>query len=401
MKFNKWTLGLAAVGAISLTSAARADEPKLSPLNVAESDTTISGVVDVGAEYDTGNVHNGYYDGYSSDASSYYNYGLNGGLDNFSVNQVIISLDKPLDASPWASGYHIDLNWGTSAVMPLNSTYDYGSYSNENPLRQAYVTMRTPVGSGITWKAGLFDNILGYESNTLVSNPNYSHSYGWNAEPTSQLGLIGTYNIADWVSVTAGLANTYYLASVSDKTYLGAVTFTAPDSFGWAKGAALTLGVNQGFYKYAQNNYYAGLTLPTPISALKVGFAFDLVGNIDENETPDNMQDDSEWIVGAYASYQATDKLSVNVRGEYNNGYGRPYAGSSVDGIFEEVTITTAYNLWANVTSRVELRWDHADESTPLGYPGYDSGGGTTGYSAYDGARSDDFTIAFNVAYTF
>ena len=389
MKFNKWTLGLAAVGAISLTSAARADEPKLSPLNVAESDTTISGVVDIGAEYATGNVHNDYYSGYSS-AASYYNYGLNGGIDNFSVNQVLISLDKPLDASPWASGYHIDLNWGTSAVMPLNSTYDYGYYSNENPLRQAYVTMRTPVGSGITWKAGLFDNILGYESNTLVSNPNYSHSYGWNVEPTSQLGLIGTYNIADWVSVTAGLANTYYQYSVSDKTYLGAVTFTAPDSFGWAKGAALTLGVNQGFYKYAQNNYYAGLTLPTPISALKVGLAFDLVGNI--NEYPNNNpQDDSEWIVGAYASYQATDKLSVNVRGEYNNGYGYPYD----NGIREEVTITTAYNLWANVTSRVELRWDHADEGTPLGYPGYDSSG------AYDGARSDDFTIAFNVAYTF
>ena len=29
MKFNKWTLGLAAIGAVSLASAARADEEKL------------------------------------------------------------------------------------------------------------------------------------------------------------------------------------------------------------------------------------------------------------------------------------------------------------------------------------------------------------------------------------
>ncbi len=43
MKFNKWTLGLAAVGVVSLTSAARADESKISQVQTALSDTTISG----------------------------------------------------------------------------------------------------------------------------------------------------------------------------------------------------------------------------------------------------------------------------------------------------------------------------------------------------------------------
>ena len=50
MKFNKWTLGLAAVGVVSLASAARADE-KVSQLNTALSNTTLSGYVDVGAQY--------------------------------------------------------------------------------------------------------------------------------------------------------------------------------------------------------------------------------------------------------------------------------------------------------------------------------------------------------------
>src|SRR5208282_67023 len=44
MKFNKWTLGLAAVGAVSLASAARADE-KMNSLQTALSNTTISGYV--------------------------------------------------------------------------------------------------------------------------------------------------------------------------------------------------------------------------------------------------------------------------------------------------------------------------------------------------------------------
>ena len=385
MKFNKWTLGLAAIGAVSLTSVARAEEAKLSQLNTAISNTTISGVVDVGAEWNMGNVHN-----YNS---GYYNTGSQ--LDSFSVNQVLISLDKPLDESPWASGYHIDLNWGQQAVTPMSTTsYSYNSesyFSSSSPLRQAYVTLRTPLGNGIDWKAGLFDNILGYEANTLAANPNYSHSIGWGVEPTSQLGLIGTYKVCDAFSFTGGLANSmgnyygYYGQNVSDKTFLAAATLTAPESWGWAKGAALTVGVNQGFYKYSMNNYYAGLTLPTPVKALKVGFAFDLVRNNTEPST-----DQSEWIVGTYASFQATDKLSLNLRGEYEEDY--------VDaGNHEEVTLTAAYNLWANVISRVELRWDHGDHGYNYGYVGRDS----QQHFGTDGARSDAFTLAFNVAYQF
>ena len=51
MKFNKWTLGLAAVGAVSLASAARADEAKLSQVQTALSNTTISGYVSASANW--------------------------------------------------------------------------------------------------------------------------------------------------------------------------------------------------------------------------------------------------------------------------------------------------------------------------------------------------------------
>ena len=45
MKFNKWTVGLAAIGVVSLASAARADEAKMSQVQTALSNTTISGYV--------------------------------------------------------------------------------------------------------------------------------------------------------------------------------------------------------------------------------------------------------------------------------------------------------------------------------------------------------------------
>src|SRR5271154_2640193 len=56
MKFNKWTLGLAGVGAVSLASAVRADEAKIIPLQTTLANTTISGYVDTAVQYNAGNV---------------------------------------------------------------------------------------------------------------------------------------------------------------------------------------------------------------------------------------------------------------------------------------------------------------------------------------------------------
>ncbi len=43
MKYNKWTVGLAAVGVVSLASVAQAEEKALTAMQTALSATTISG----------------------------------------------------------------------------------------------------------------------------------------------------------------------------------------------------------------------------------------------------------------------------------------------------------------------------------------------------------------------
>src|ERR1039457_2299419 len=194
MKFNKWTLGLAAVGAVSMASAVRADEPKLVPLNTAGSSTTISGYADVAVQYNPGDAS-----GRNNPAAVNQIFGGTGRVDAFSLNDVVVSLDKPLDESPWASGYHVDFNWGTAAQT-------FGANGAAAPVRQAYVTMRTPVGNGIDWKMGAFDGVTGYEGNTGYSNPNYTRSYGYQINPASELGFIGSYKIVDGVTVQMGIA---------------------------------------------------------------------------------------------------------------------------------------------------------------------------------------------------
>ena len=61
MKFNKWTLGLAAVGVINLGSAVQAEEAQkqMSQVMTAVSATTLSGYVDTSAQWNwgTGNAN--------------------------------------------------------------------------------------------------------------------------------------------------------------------------------------------------------------------------------------------------------------------------------------------------------------------------------------------------------
>jgi hypothetical protein len=398
MKFNKWTLGLAAVGAVSMASAVRADEaPKMVPLTTALSSTVISGYVDVAAQYNIGNYSTGSGVPAGTAGSK---------VDNFSLNDVDIAFDHPEDESPWAAGYHIDINAGTDAVgVFLNGSQASGAAGTASvAIRQAYVVVRTPLGNGIDWKVGVQDDIIGYEGNTDGSNPNYTRSIGYFVEPTTLLGIIGSYKITDAVTIQAGIADATSPAGVSaltpfgptssDKTIAAAIAFTAPDSFGFAKGATLNLGALLNIDKGGQYNYYAGLTVPTPISALKVGASFDLVSV--NNATPANSQNDSGWVVGLYASVQATDKLSFNARGEYFDLQGgtAPYAPGNyifTDGRGEEVTATIQYNLWANVTSRVEFRWDHNDSGSAFGNPS-----GTPSFP-----NGNSFLVAANLIYTF
>ena len=387
MKFNKWTMGLAAVGVVSLASAARADETKMSQVQTALSNTTLSGYVDTSAMWNTG-TQNGapYTDSSGNHQGGYLPPYTPGGThgDGFNMNAVDIALDKPMDESPWASGYHVEMMFGQDAVgIPMS--YSGGSTSttgNGSAIRQAYLALRTPVGnSAIDWKMGVWDSPFGYESSSDPLNPNFTRSYGWFIEPTSFTGILGTYKATDWISFSGGVANaqtgnasdgnypgTSGVPYESQKAYMGGITLTAPDSWGWMKGATLTGGAIVADNGSAPSGkgatwVYVGSVIPTPLDKLKFGASFDYVDFHDATaNNHGNNENDSIWVAGAYANYQATDKLSFNVRGE---NYAATAAGSSA-GVpaeghnVQELTGTVQYQLWANVLSRLEIRWDHA-----------------------------------------
>ena len=418
MKFNKWTLGLAAVGLVSWNSAAVADDAAAAPATVLTSlsSTTLSGYVDTSAQWNlgTGNAH-----------TPPYSFGGASKADGFNLNVVQLSLDKPMDESEWSAGYHVDLWLGPDAnALGTASITSVGGA--DFAIRQAYISLRTPVGNGLDWKIGVFDTIIGYESLSSPNNPNYTHSYGFTIEPTTHTGILGTYKINDSVNISAGIANTFSPAinekahgpnlsgtttAESYKTYMGAVALSAPTSWGWVGGSTLSVGVVNGFNDAAgefgggnQANVYAGLTMNTPMTALKLGAALDFVQVHNATKVfanggdTDFGGDGTIWDGALYATFQATEKLSFSARGEFTDDASDVLIDSSEGGKNRAKiwsgTATAQYDLWKNVISRVEFRWDHGDN-------GKFFGGNSNASVSTGGDRRNAYLLAAQFIYKF
>ena len=432
MKFNKWTLGLAAVGAVSLVSVAQADE-KSSSVMTTVSSTILSGYVDTSIEWNpgTGNAH-------------VPNYKYNAGKsDGFNLDSILITLEKPMDETEWSAGYKVDLMYGPDANR-LGTTLG-GLAATDFAIKQAYVALRTPVGNGIDWKLGVFDSVVGYESTESVKDPNFTRSYGHTIEPSTHTGLLGSYRAADWIMFQAGIANTTGpligggnlgsgLAGVpvtvgnasppkaeSYKTYMASIALTAPSNWGVLGGSMLYAGFVNGWgggiaTTGVQTDYYVGATINTGITGLRAGIAWDYFSRGAQSYPSSGIFLNEGWgeSVALYASFQATEKLSFHGRAEYfwetqgtTTGNSGPVAGP--DKVLA-LTGTVQYDLWKNVLSRLEIRWDHqAGNQTGGILGGYYGGSQTTAGGlnigvpggAVGATKHDAFMLAANVIYKF
>ncbi|HTD88854.1 MAG TPA: outer membrane beta-barrel protein [Candidatus Binatia bacterium] len=386
-KMQKWTLALAAAGLITIPVGA---EEKPSPILTALSSTTISGYVSTSAQWNPG-TGDAFVPPYAFNANK---------QDGFNLDAVRLTIERPLDEAQWSAGYRADLFMGPDAdALATQSTGTAADFG----IKQAYVALRAPVGNGLDFKLGVWDTIIGYESTDSGNNPNYTRSYGYTVEPTTHTGLLLTYQLLDTLGFSAGIANTmgprinlrahndvngdgHGDKAESHKTYMASLAFTVPESAGFLAGSTVYTGVIEGFGSSEgdQLNYYLGATVNTPITGVKVGAAFDYVHDLVVSQTP-LIQADAR-VYGAYVSFQATEKLSLHGRLEY----------ADVDDVFGSdifaITGTLQYDLWKNVLSRLEVRWDH-DAS------GNESFGGETVAGGPD--KKNFYTIAANLIYKF
>ncbi len=388
MKIEKWTLGLAAAGLVTLSPAVLAQDatmPQLVPVQTALSATTISGYVDTSAVWNPGT-------GNANPAPYAFNKGKQ---DGFNLDAADFKIAKALDESQWSAGYTLELNY-----VPDGKAI--------SGIRQAFVTMRTPVGNGIDWQMGRWDNLLGYESTDSYKNPNFTRSYGYSFEPTEHTGLLASYKFCDAFGLKAGVANTVTTMNdvnsrgdrtiESKKAFVGLLTLTAPDSWGSLKGSSLYGGwdYGQGAAAHDKSEIYVGTTINTPVKDLTFGASWDAIFHNDVA----GVDEGYFQAIAGYASFKLSDKLTLNGRLEYASG---PSLGAAADDINGTVgnpldkvlaaTGTLQYDLWANVISRLEVRWDHAAN-------GQDAFGGTVAGTGVN-VKRNEVMVAANVIYKF
>jgi len=424
MKFDKWTVGLAAAGVVSLGSAVVADE---SPVTTLLSGTTIGGYVDTSAIYKPG-VQSAAYR-FANTAPNTWN--------GFNFNVAALTIEKALDEAQWSAGYKADLWFGPQAAA-LPGAFGANGIAGDNfGVKQAYVALRAPVGNGLDFKIGQIDTIIGYEVLDTYANPNYSRSYGFNIEPFSHTGMTATYQVTEWLGVVGGIADSAFNGTNQKQTYngqndngtitsngnagngtltyMGAVTLKAPENWGALAGAALYAGiVDNGNSADANSmNYYVGVSVPTPIKEITVGASWDYVNDISGDGT-------FATAVAGYLSWQITEKLKLNGRVEWAKsdvnpwglgpGLGDPVVGPSfsyTDGFVYTgstelfgTTLTLDYALWANVITRIEVIWDHDLNGNDLFSSQYAFDGETEEPSIVNG-RNNSVTLAANIIYKF
>jgi hypothetical protein len=416
MKLERWTVALATAGVVSLASIVEAEE-QASTVMTALSSTTLSGYVDTSAQWNfgTGNAN-----------MPPYKFGGPSKADGFNLDVIQLRLEKPLDESEWSAGYRADLWVGPDAnVLGTQSTLSTGA--SDFAIRQAYVALRVPAWNGLDFKVGVFDSIIGYESVESRNNPNYTRSYGHSIEPQTHTGILAAYRFSDLVSASVGVADTVNSSinsraqagstgissgifrtlfgtspfpagsnpyAESYKAYMGSVALTAPDSLGFLSGSTLYGGVVNGYNNsvlgsgggFPTLNAYVGCTIATPVTGLRQGAAWDKL-NADTQFAGTKVEGDI-WSLATYASFQATEKLSLHGRFEYVTGdLDKPI---SVGNSIYAVTATAQYDLWKNVLSRVEFRWDHVEHGLAFG-------GTVPGAPTRDSA----YMLAANVIYKF
>jgi len=433
MKLNKWTVALAAGGVVSLGSIAQADEKPMSQVLTAVSSTSLSGYVDASLIWKPG-TGNASLPGRAFDGV--------GKLDGFNFNVAEVQLEKPLSEDQWAAGYRVQLLLGPDANgFNTSLAGGGGPVSSDFSLKDAYVALRVPAGNGLDFKIGSFSTVIGYESFESYLNPNYSRSFGWQLEPTQHTGVLGSYKVADAVSLSAGVANTWNAginrrpdrngtaASESEKTYLASVSITAPESWGFLKDSAWYFGIIDGLAGNTQDttSVYAGGSLHTPVEGLSVGGAFDYrfggptASSITGATVPGGFAAGGNswaWAIAGYASFQANEKWKFNARLDYTEGtdgtfYDRGVVAApapapagfvvsngakDLQNRLGSVTVTADYSLWENVISRAELRWDHS-MSGDAPYGG--TAGTFGGVTSVRGLQRNAVTVALNLIYKF
>ena len=241
-------------------------------------------------------------------------------------------------------------------------------------LPEAYASYLVPVGNGLTVKAGKWATLIGYEVYESPKNLNFSRSFLYTiGTPYTHTGLLATYPITPWFSVSVGFTNGWDNAD-NNNGYLrpiGSFAFTPSDKL--SATVSYLFGPEQNRDQMRghdiNNRWVVDTTIVyTGFDRVTLAVNFDFAG--EENEPAlvavGRRNANSSWGgIAGYVGYGGTKALRTVLRLEYfydpqgvRSSETVP-AGKNVD-LFE-VTATAEYKIWRGLVGRLEFRHDEAN----------------------------------------
>ena len=322
----------------------------------ALSDITISGFATASYFHDSSEPKGGISPGYLWNRQN----------DNFTLNKVKLTLaSAPVERSGenFSAGFRASLIYGQDAPI-VNSGSKITGFGD---VREGYVEMNIPVGTGLNVKAGELISLLNYESGDGgAANNNFSQGFQWfytGNGPSAgvQLG----YNLTDKVDVKLRVDNGIYAGPVdsnTSKNVMGAIGVKPTDKiwlsfigFGGRESAGLTLwGASMlGGWQATE--------------ALNFGTELDYF-----NFHYESSGHAPVYSMGLWTAYDFTKQVGLALRAEFlSDSHGVDFVKGDPLGFqntggqdLSSLALTLNYKPLPNLKIQPEVRYDHTSNAT-------------------------------------
>ena len=324
----------------------------------ALSDINLSGFVTASYFYDTSQPPGNKSPGYLWNRQS----------DSFDINKIKLTIaSTPVEQSgeKFGAAFRASFIWGQDAPI-VNS--GAGANPGFNNLREAYVELNVPVGSGINVKAGELISLLNYESGDGgAANDNFSQGYQWFYTGNGPAaGVQAGYSFTDKVDLKVRVQNGLYAGPVDSdgsKTFMGALG-VKPCKDVWLSFIGF-------FGRENPNLYLDGASL---LGGWKATDKFNIGTELDYFNFHVGSSDHLVYSAGGWFAYTLTDKVTAALRAEFLSDHdgvdasGDPlgFALNGGQDIYS-FAFTLNYKPVANIKLQPEIRFDHTTLSNGFG----------------------------------
>jgi Putative beta-barrel porin-2, OmpL-like. bbp2 len=300
--------------------------------------------------------------------------------NSFSLNKFKLTIASPpveRSGDKFDAAYRFSMIAGQDAPIVNTASGTIGF----DWLREAYLEMNIPVGTGLNLKAGELISLLNYESGDGGAvNNNASQGFQWffTGNPPGA-GIQLGYTICDWLEVKARVQNGLYVGPIDNngaKTFLGSIN-VKPTTNIWFN--LIPFGGNEGNSQPAVGSVgpgtseWGGSIIGGWQALPALGFGTELdyfkFHNPGNSAVPGNSP---VWSLGLWTTYDFCPEWALALRTEFlSDKNGVDMAGGALGfvnplGTGQDITsvaLTLNYKPISRIKIQPEIRFDHTSWS--------------------------------------